>query len=154
MPLADTITTCYFIYQMALERHVWLPDFPHFTCQVWAGFKCRFTWLPAGWTDLTCGTHMLESFHLADQFSHIPTYRWSHCLHRLYHTIGIDYETPPDIYACFLIVDTVDSSYTPARIRQHREWHSTLNHLRKLFLLPDLMAEAAIYAHRQNLYAE
>jgi len=60
---------------------------------------------------------MLESFNLTYQFSHIPTYRWSHRLHCLYHTIRVDYEAAANIDTCFLIIDTIYTSYTPARIR-------------------------------------
>ena len=90
---------------------------------------------------------MLESFHLAYQFSHIPTHRWSNRLYRLYNTIRVDYETPANIHACFLIIDAIDTPHAPARIRQHRKWHSTRNHFRKLFLLPDLVTKAAIHTH-------
>jgi len=89
---------------------------------------------------------MLECLDLPDEFGHIATDRRSQDLHCLNHSVWINQEAAPDVYACLFVIYSIDTPNAPTAIGQHRKWNATRHHLGELFFLPDLVGEAAICA--------
>ena len=120
------------------------PDLPNLSNQIWTGNQGRITGLPTGRCDLTGLDNMLEGFYLAQKLGGIAANFRSEDFHGPDHKIGINYETAPDVDSSSFIVNAIYFAYFSSAVRDHGEGHSTINHFRKFFFLPDLMHKTAV----------
>jgi len=97
---------------------------------------------------------MLECLNLPDKFRDIASYWRRHNLHRLNNAVGINQKAAPYVNSGFLIIYTVHRPYPPASIRKHGERNASGDHLRKFFLLPNLVGKTAVCAYCQDFYAK
>ena len=145
---------CLFFSAGTLKGHIRLPDLPDFSHQIRARFQGWLSRLPSGRRCFTGFAHVLEGFHLTDQFGHVaPNGRGQH-FHGLDDPVRIDQETAPDVHPGRIIIDPIQFADLPACIGKHGEGNPSGDHLGEFFLLPDLMDETAVHAARQDLHSQ
>jgi len=96
----------------------------------------------------------LECLDLAQGFGHMPAHGRSENLVCLDHPLRIDDEPAPVFDARIFIIDTVRGPDLASSIGKHGEGYTSLDHFRQFLVIPHLVHEDAVYAHRQNLHAE
>lgn len=139
-----------------LEGLADLPFFPDIAYQIRTWLQGLLPRLPSGRSGFRAlgFPYQLEGLDLADAFCNVPAYRRGQDLKALNDPVGIDDETAPGLNTAILVIDSIGFADASILVGEHGEGNPSLYHFGKLMIIPHLMDEDAVHAHRKDLYSK
>lgn len=136
-----------------LEGLADLPFLPDIANQIRTWLQGLLPWLPAGRGGFCAFgfPHQLEGFYLADAFRNVPAHRRGQDLIALDDSVRIDDEAAPGLNPAILVIDSIGFTDASILVGKHGEGNPSIYHFGKLMVIPHLMDEDAVHAHREDL---